>query len=207
MKMSKHETFGTFLKELNSALRSLPHTLQLAFATSCCERAFPNYVAFARQEGWEDPSVLRVCLDRVWDFVEGSTFPEAEARDLENKCSVLTPDSDDFPSTEATAAQEAALMVTLLLRFCYDKTPDYAVRIATFARDTIDMFVDPREGLVRPDPSIERRISNHPLMIAELKTQKEDLLRLQDKTSGALREFRKHACGIRQSNIGIPVSS
>ena len=45
-------------------------------------------------------------------------------------------------------------MVILLLQFCRDKVPAYAVRIAKFARDTIDMYVQVIRRLEPTDPNL-----------------------------------------------------
>src|SRR5205807_3616986 len=135
-------TFQDFLDSLEEDLRELPHSFQLAFAASCCERAYPNYEAFSRQEKWGDAAALKSALDMVWRFILEGNLSENERAALQSACEAATPDSDDFsPETSMaavliTAAQEAAFMVRLLLQFCQDPQPAYAVRIATFARET-----------------------------------------------------------------------
>lgn len=211
--MKHHYNFGTFLEELPETLRTLPHERQLAFAASCCERAFPNYVAFSKQEDWGDPRLLRMCLDRVWSFIEGNYLPEAEAREMVNQCRAMTPDSDDFPSGNATAAQEAALMVILLLQLCHDKMPDHAVGVATFARDTVDMYVAIEHSPDPARPQIETRekrmemesvIRNHPLTRAELERQQEDLrFLLGIQEPGQILTFESQARSVSKSSIGL----
>src|SRR5712691_9422325 len=135
--------FKKFLEVLERELKRLPHSFQLAFAASCCERAYPNYVIFFQRARWGGPAALRTSLNRVWDFIEGSSRALDDIGELEQKCESVTPDLDDFSTSDidiqAAAAQEAAFMVRLLLQFCRDRQLSHPISIATFARDTIDM--------------------------------------------------------------------
>ena len=113
----------------------MPWVRQLAFAASCCERAFPNYVVFSGQTGWGDPAVFRQSLDKTWNFIAGEAFPEDEIRELKRRCDEATPDADDFQSATVGPAQDAGFCVQLLLDFCLQDNPQYAVRISTFVRE------------------------------------------------------------------------
>lgn len=195
---------GTFENEL----QQLPHSHRLAFAASCCERAYPNYVTFFQRARWGGPAVLRAALNGIWDFIEGSTRALDDLGELEQKCESVTPDLDDFSTSDidvlAGAAQEAAFMVRLLLQFCRDNRLSYAVRITTFARDTIDMYVQVVEKLDAADPGLNEKVAQHPLMLQEIQQQESDLVKLtQIKTRGELQEFRRYATHPERSNIGL----
>ncbi len=199
---------STFLKSLESEVRKLSHSRRLAFAASCCERAYPNYVAFFQHTHWGGPATLRAALNKVWDFVEGSIKALADISELEQKCAAVTPDLDDFSTSEidvqAGAAQEAAFMVRLLLQFCRDNQVSYAVRITTFARDTIDMYIQVAENLDPSDPELDAKIAQNPLMRQEIRNQESDLLKLsQIKTPAELQQFRRCAMKPERSNIGL----
>jgi uncharacterized protein YjaG (DUF416 family) len=193
---------------LESKLQELPHSHRLAFAASCCERAYPNYVVFFQLARWGGPAILRASLNRVWDFIEGSTRALDDLRELEQKSEAVTPDLDDFSTpdidVQAAAAQEAAFMVRLLLQFCRDNQLSYALRITTFARDTIDMYVQVLEKLDPADPRLDQRVAQHPLMVQETRKQESDLLRLtQTRTQAELQAFRRYATNPDRSNIGL----
>jgi len=195
-------------RSLESKLEELPHPHRLAFAASCCERAFPNYVVFSQQAHWGGPATLRASLNTVWDFIEDSSGALADLAELVQKAQAATPDLDDFSTSEvdlqAAAAQEAAFMVRLLLQFCQDNQLSYAMRITTFARDTIDMYVQTIEKLDPADPELDREIAQHPLMVEEIGKQEDDLLRLtQIKTRAGFQDFRRHATNPERSNIGL----
>jgi uncharacterized protein YjaG (DUF416 family) len=201
-------TYSAFLDHLEERLNQLPHQHQLAFAASCCERAYPNYVDFSYRARWGNAHALRESLDKVWSIVDGEAMNANQLLLLESKCKQATPDLDDFSSPEidvqCAAGQEAAFMVILLLQFCRDKAPGDAVRIAKFARDTIDMYVQVIEKLDPIDPQLEDKIVRHSITIAEFQRQEEDLMKLQQiKTGPELRQFIKHAIRPSQSNIGL----
>lgn len=196
------------ISSLQNCLQELPHSCRLAFAASCCERAYPNYVIFFQRAHWGGPATLRTSLNRVWDLIEGSTGVLDDLAELERKCEAVTPDLDDFSTPDidiqAAAAQEAAFMVRLLLQFCRDDQPSYALRITAFARDTIDMYVQFLESLDPADPQLNQKVAQHPLMLEEVRKQESDLLRLaQTKTRGELRAFRRYATVPQRSNIGL----
>ncbi len=199
---------SNFLKRLENELRELSYSGRLAFAASCCERAYPNYVIFFQRTHWGGPAALRASLNKVWDFVEGSIRASEDISELEQKCEAVTPDLDDFSTSDidvqAGAAQEAAFMVRLLLQFCRDNQVSYAVRITTFARDTIDMYVQVVENLDPSDPELDAKVAQHPLMRQEIRNQESDLLKLiQIKTRAELQEFRRYATKPKRSNIGL----
>jgi uncharacterized protein YjaG (DUF416 family) len=194
--------FQQFLDGLEGQLKDLPFPNQLAFAVSCCERAFPNYVEFSRRHGWRSADALRLALDEAWEIVEGQE--KSELTNVKERCEAATPKSDDFPGEDVTAAQEAAFMVTLLLEFCLLRQPNYVKRIAAFARDTVDLYIQLEEGLHPSDPDLEEKIANHPLMQQELQTMKTELemlkrIRLREE----LRNFKLRASNPATSNIGL----
>ena len=95
-------------------------------------------------------------------------------------------------------------MVRLLLQFCSDKQLSHVMSIATFARDTIDMYVQVIEELDPADPHLDEKIARHPLMLQEISKQEGDLLKLaQTKLQADLQEFRKYATHPEKSNIGL----
>jgi uncharacterized protein len=201
-KVQRVTSFQVFLDSLDAELRQMPWARQLAFAASCCERAFPNYVVFSGQAGWGDPAVLRQSLDKTWRFVEGEPFPEDEIRKLKQRCEAATPDADDFESVVVGPGQEAAFCVHLLLDFCLERDRRSAVRISTWVRDTIDSYVQHLENIDTADPEREQRIEGHPLMREELERQQSDLAYLK-RADIDLAEFKRRATRVTKSNIGL----
>lgn len=194
--MSKPTQSQLFLNHLAQAIAALPSANQIAFGASCCERTLPYYLHFSDSQGWGDAILFRSTLDRVWAFTEGNQLSPEEARALEARCTSVTPNSEDFSSEYVDAAQEAAFMVTLLLRRCHDSDPSYLIRIATFGRDINDMLVQVKGNLDPNDPELENKIEQDPLMMRELAYQREDLARLREiRSQGAMHAFQERARG------------
>jgi hypothetical protein len=164
-------------------------------------------------------------IDEAWDVVTGAPANARRAKDLEQKCSDVTPDSDHFIDspvlastqnksydvdkfpTEITAAQEAALMVLLLLQLCQRPDANLVVRVATFSRDTIDQYVQIVERLNPNDPALDQKISRNALMVAEFSRQQFDLAALKGVTTvDQLKHFRNRASSITRSNIGMSIT-
>lgn len=111
----------------------------LAFAASCCERALPNYEVFAKCNLAGDPLALRRALDTVWNHIAGMEIALSEIDQHRTSCEAAIPDSDDYGTLEASAAQDAGFMILVLLELFRDPDPKHVVRIATFARDKIKL--------------------------------------------------------------------
>lgn len=198
----EHTPFAKFLAELPQKLDRLPYQKQVAFAAACCERAFPNYLNFSVESRWGDPGALRAGIDVAWKVAVGETCEPAAILALESRCKSVTPSSDEFLGEDVTAAQEGAFMVTLLLQLCHSRDKNCAVRTATFARDTIDLYVQTALALDPSDPKLEEKIASHPLMAAELEKQRTDLDKLGLLQSpGQVMAFAAQAAA-SVSNIG-----
>jgi uncharacterized protein YjaG (DUF416 family) len=199
-------TFPESLERLSDELKGLSHRQCLAFAASCCERSLPNYFIFSRAERWGDPDCLGGMLDNVWDYLREGRPSVEVLLSKKDRCLELAPDSENFPANSelAAAAQEAVFMVTVLLEFCAYPDNRHAIRIAGFARDTIDRRVHLKEGLECIAPDFESRIASDPLMNAEMRKQQEDLeeLRASQLTPEFLLLFRTRTLTIGTSNIG-----
>ena len=102
------------------------------------------------------------------------------------------PHSDQFSTPSADYAQNLAIMVAHVVEFMIKNDVKYVVMTATLARDLIDAKVQIIEDLDASDPQLEQRIGEHPLMQAELESQKRWLAMLiQIRSSDDLRTFRR----------------
>jgi uncharacterized protein len=162
-------------KFVQARSKALAHPHLMAFCASCCERAFPNYVAFWDKEKSGDPRVLRKSLDATWECLHGRTISLDQANILSRECEGVIPDSDDFPSLEVSGAQDAGFGVMMLLEFACDPDLRHVLRIVGFSTDAIDRYIQIAEGMDPGDPDLDIKIDKHPLMTTELNKQKEDL--------------------------------
>ncbi|WP_081426161.1 DUF416 family protein [Sorangium cellulosum] len=164
---------------LERNLASLSREALVAFGLSCCERLYPNYVAFKREAGWGDPDVLRYGLDLAWGVLEGFEPSQESVNSARQQVRRAEPETEDFDTILVSSALDASASVGLLLKFIEDGGVGSIVEIASLCRDTVDMFVQDQDGLVPNDPKLEERILNHRLMQRELQRQQDDLLVLR----------------------------
>ena len=160
-------------------LALLPAKHRVAFAAACSERLIPNYEAFALMERWGDSSALDRALDAAWGYLDDTPLPETLVRELIAASEAVAPDTEEFDSLFTSAALDAAGAVIATLMCCLNGEVSEAVRAASAARDTIDMYIQQDEVLDATNPNFEQRILAHPLMIEELSRQQQDMERLR----------------------------
>ena len=148
---------------------------QRAFGALCCERLLPNYAAFQQETGWGDIHPLRYALDRVWLDISGRSTPSTEAGALAEVCEALAPSSDDFSQLRVTSAQDACFAICSLLDHLIDSSPEKILQVATYATDSVDLFVQEIEDMKPRDPDLENKILMHPLMQRDLASQDRDI--------------------------------
>jgi hypothetical protein len=93
--------------------RLAPRARSALFA-SCGDALLPLYREFHRETSWGDPATLERALELARLYA-GGEHPDGTAPALERLSSVV-PDGADFPTTEATWAQDAAICVAAALR-------------------------------------------------------------------------------------------
>lgn len=164
--------------ELSKRLSHLPAARRTAFAASCCERLLPNYVAFTSDEDWGNAPLLREALDEIWLVARGRRAVRSRISTLRVACEAVVPDTEDFSSRYVSAALDAATAILSALECCLDGDPDAAAAPGILARDTIDMFIQLRDGLNDEQVGFEAHIENDVLMMRELSQQQRDLLTL-----------------------------
>jgi hypothetical protein len=170
-------------KALQARLARLDHKQRLAFGASCCERLLPNYSAFQQDAGWGDISPVRRSLDFVWSFLYRESIDLEEAERITAACEAVAPSSDDCESLYVTAAQDACFAVCGLLDCLRHDDVERIVQVATYATDSVDLYVQEVENMAANDPQLEQKILAHRLMQRELSTQEQTLALLEQSPS------------------------
>jgi len=166
-------------RKIRNVLRLLSPWKRVAFMASCCERMLPNYLTFSSETGYGDVTRLNRGLAEVWRWVETNQAP-TNVDALVQACEQQNPDTAEFSSIYTSAALDAANSIAATLEALGEATEDRAIEVASFARDTVDLFVQQWNDLDPNDSEIERRIVESPLMQSELKMQRHCLDRLLD---------------------------
>lgn len=192
---------------MREQLLALDSGKRLVFGALCCERLLPNYLTFQKEAGWGDFAAVRKALDYVWAHVYGSAQQNAEIVDASSACELAAPSADDFTSLYVTAAQDACFAVCSLLDYVLENDIDKIVQAATYATDSVDLFVQETDGIEPGDPGLEAKILRHPLMQKELERQASDLeaIRLAHAISRDFIGERKamNGCGV-MGNLSLP---
>lgn len=176
-----------YLEALEKEIAGLPPVHRIAFAASCCERLLPNYSAFAREEGWGNPFVLRAALDEVWQILLGQPADAAKIDLLRENCkNAILHDEEVFNSHHNYEAQLAAIAISNTLEACLDPAPKVVVKVIEGAVDTISEFIriekenaDPR-WTDKPFEEQNKEIADHPFTVKEIAKQSEDLRKLKE---------------------------
>jgi uncharacterized protein YjaG (DUF416 family) len=173
---------------LRKRLEKLDAKAQLAFAAVCCERLLPNYLAFIKDAAWGDIIPLRNALDLVWSYLDGKTISLQEIKNNLSLCELAIPDSEDFSSLYADVAQDASLAICELLDYLIGRDINKITATATYATNSVDLYVQVVEDLNPNAPDLEQKILTHRLMQRELYQQEKDL-EFIEKTMGIDSKF------------------
>jgi uncharacterized protein YjaG (DUF416 family) len=179
---------------------------RVTFAAACCERLLPNYAAFAREVRWGKPETLRAALDYIWDVLIGGTVDRGEIYRRIEQCDAVIPDTEDFDTSSVSAALDAGNAVVETLRSLLDGDSQRIVDVASFCRDTVDMYIQDRDHLdYNNAPLFERKIEQDPLMKREIERQAAILLELSTNAvldRLMLKRLRDESADGGRSNIG-----
>lgn len=147
----------------------------LTFALSCAERLFPNYLRFSLEHGWGDSQHLRDALDIAWEWLHSGRLDMVAAEQLRESCEKQAPNTEDFDSLYVSPALDAANAAANVAKLLVEPNAEIAVEVATYARDTVDMYVQELEAIPANTFDLEERIRLHPMMQRELVNQREAL--------------------------------
>jgi len=186
--------------------QNLGHRSRVAFGLLCCERLFPNYLAFQNDSRWGRPDVVRDALDATWDWLASSSGETASIERLQAAVEAAQPNTEDFDSLFVSAALDAATATEALLQLVLHNREEDFVEIASFSRDTVDMYVQEVDQMDSTDANLEERIRSHALMQRELRQQHTDLEMLEHAEIGPdfVRSLRQERRQPAISNIDLP---
>jgi uncharacterized protein len=193
---------------LKNRLRKLSDEQQLAFGAACCERLLPNYLAFQTETGWGDLKTIRSALDLVWSCLcRESLSSSKEVKLLITCCESVAPNSEYFVSLYLTSAQDACFAICGLLDYLIESDVDKIVKTATYATDSVDLYVQEIENMDPNSPELEQVILTHRLMQRELSQQEKDLKFVEQAislNSILLFQLKKSWNNNGKSNLDLP---
>ncbi|KOS07033.1 hypothetical protein AM493_14070 [Flavobacterium akiainvivens] len=131
---------------LRTQLSFLSYQEQLVFALLTCDRLLPNYVAFSEKFKFGAPAGLEKIINKLYE----STFEDFDNQKINtyiNFIETITPDTEDFNSVLVSFALDACTSVLSTLGFILDKNVQNIIDIASYATDTIAMYIQERDNL------------------------------------------------------------
>jgi uncharacterized protein len=178
--------------EVQGLIEQLTIEKQFVFAILCCERLFENYVVFSSKYKWGNVGDLKISIDTLVKYIENKYFDKDEILFLIRKIDKATPNTEDFNSILVSFALDACNSIYEALEFILDPQIEKIVDIATFARDTVDMYIQEKNHLAFNDPFFEFKIENDYYMVQEKALQKGQLnfLLLNDLNTYTFKKLR-----------------
>jgi uncharacterized protein len=167
---------------LLNKLVHLDRKKRIAFAAACCERLVPNYMLFKNETNWGNEIPLKDGLDYIWNYLSGFELSKEKVEGLIRECENIAPESEDFDSLYTSLAQDAAFAICSALDYFIVEDIGRIVQAATYAYDTVDLYVQEIEMMDPVDPDLENKILNHRLIQGELKNQHDDLVILENES-------------------------
>ena len=153
-------------------MRSNDFNKNLLFGYLACLRLYPNYVFFSQENNFGNPAILKDYLNSIRTKITDPNF-KVDFGDYEEVINKITPTPHEFESVLASSAMDVCAAIYELIVFIQDNDLNRIDAISTLATDSVDMYLQEKEGLEMDDPKFEEKLSFHPLMIRERKTQRD----------------------------------
>jgi uncharacterized protein len=191
-----------FREEIKSNLSNISNKGRVLFAVLICERLYPNYVAFQKKYNWGNYEVLQEAIALLRQYlIKEDLFEESEIEEMIDRVDIITPHTEKFSGIITSFALDSCTSIYSTLSYLLDKNVDNIADVASYARDTVDMYIQEIEDINANDPKIEEKIEQNEFMILERKAQIELLKKLSvmslDKISDKLiDELRDKRVGI-----------
>jgi uncharacterized protein len=181
--------------EISRLLKPLSFQKRLIFGVLTCEKLYPNYEYFSQNTSWGNGQILQNAISVIYQSVfRNDLFSEVDIQDLIDKVEGITPDTENFEGILVSFALDACTSLLSTLSFIIDGETENIVDVATFARDTVDMYIQERDGLDVNDKMIEIKIEQDVFMQREKQRQYSIIKLLSEKndiTDSRLQNLRE----------------
>jgi uncharacterized protein len=181
--------------EISRLLKPLSFQKQLIFGVLTCEKLYPNYEHFSQNNLWGNGQILQNAISIIYQNVfRKDLFSEDEIQNLIEQVESITPDTEEFESILVSFALDACTSVLSTLNFIIDGETENIIDVATYARDTVDMYIQERDDLDVNDKMIEIKIEQDIFMQREKQRQFDIIKLLSEKkeiTDSQLQNLRE----------------
>lgn len=180
-----------FLEIIKKSIEGNTYTNQCLFGVMTCEKLLPNYVFFSKRNHWGDTNILEKGLVSMYDFIYKSHISKEELRELQGEIEDITPDLDDFNDFSASYALDTCCAFIESINFILTFKMDNLLNISSFARDTVDMFVQEYRGLDPNDSNLELLILEDKYYVNECNRQQALAEYIKNRKSLGIEEIPK----------------
>jgi uncharacterized protein len=168
-----------YREEIKAQLAFFHDRGKILFAVLTCERLYPNYVAFQKITGWGNQDTLQEGIALIRQYlIKEDLFELEEIQSIIEQIDKITPNTEHFPGVTTSFALDACTSVFSTLNFIIDKNSEHILDVATYARDTVDMYIQEKYDLNANYLGIEEKIEFDFFMISEKKWQRDLLKKL-----------------------------
>jgi uncharacterized protein YjaG (DUF416 family) len=178
-----------FEQDIADRIKPLTQAGKLAFAYSVCVRLVPHYKHFSSLASWGNLAILESAINTIRQLILRQ--PANSVKQLFEDVEEVTPDTEDFPEITCSFALNSCCAILDTLTFVIDKNDQAISTVATYARDTLDFYIQEIRDFAPNDPNLERKIVDDPYMIAEVEHMRMriDLLKANSLTEELLDEL------------------
>lgn len=148
-------------------LNLFPFYKLLTFSACIVKRLSSNYKAFYLKEKWGDPLIIENGLQTLFHI-------SLEKRDLSNqefelidKIVQITPDSEQFPSVLATAAQDVCVVLLESLSSIPTKDKNRIISLVSLPMNSLRMYIEDAYKLDYNKKNHDAFVNNHELIQKE----------------------------------------
>jgi len=174
-----------FRNEVNKSLLLVPEKGKIIFALLTCEKLYSNYVFFSKATNWGNSATLLMGTSLVYQYLIHDLYNLEAIKQAIIDVDNVTPDTEDFPGILTSFALDACTSVHSTLKFLVDRNVEHLIDVATYARDTVYMFLQETLSANLVSSDIEYQIENDKLLIAE-KTRQFSLIEILQKSDLSL---------------------
>lgn len=164
---------------LADQISHLPRRGKVAFAASCAQRLFPQYLRYLEVAEGPVTEAYAQALETAWQIAASDLVDAASVKALVDRCMAALPTEDDAEATGVPYAEDAAAAVLYALRTALTDKAQEAVWAANRVYDALDHHVINALGIDINLAGSEEKVLGHGLIQAELARQFHDLQALQ----------------------------
>lgn len=180
--------------DISNLLRLLSFEKRVAFGALICEKLYPNYNHFSDVTSFGNPDILQNAISIIFQSIyRNDLFSDEDLQNVIDEIESITPNTEDFDTILVSFALDACTSILSTLYFIQNGEVENIIDTATYARDTVDMYIQERDNLMINDNLLEEKIENDILMRREKKRQKDVIWNLQKVDTlndNALQELR-----------------